>query len=270
MIDFNHRWKTHIKEIEYNPSNLEIKDNLHPKFWQDGRLDQEVMEKLREIIDDAVETLEIPVKTKDAIITGSIAAYNWHALSDIDLHILLDFREIDENYDLIKDYLDSKRINWNKTHKIMIFGHEVELYFQDINEEHHSSGAYSILGDDWVKEPVKEEVELDLDNAEKKADALSREIDHISGLFQDKEYKEAYEFADKVKRKLRKLRSSGLEREGIYSVENLAFKILRNERYLEKLSSLKVMSYDMMMSVSGKSRIQIKIMEKWSKFRKNV
>jgi len=270
MIDFNHRWKTHIKEIEYNPSNLEIKDSLHPKFWQDGRLDQEVMEKLREIIDDAVETLEIPVKIKDAIITGSIAAYNWHALSDIDLHILLDFREIDENYDLIKDYLDSKRINWNKTHKIMIFGHEVELYFQDISEEHHSRGSYSVLGDDWIKEPAREEVDLDLDNAEKKADALSREIDHISGLFQDKEYKEAYEFADKVKGKLRKLRSAGLEREGIYSVENLAFKILRNERYLEKLSSLKVMSYDMMMSISGKSNIKIKIMEKWSKFRKNV
>mgnify|MGYP003152648025 CR=1 FL=1 len=270
MIDFNQRWKTHIKEIEYNPSNLQVKDNLHPDFWQKGRLNQEAMEKLRQIVDDVVEMLEIPVKIKDVTITGSIAAYNWHALSDVDLHILLDFREIDENFDLIKDYLDSKRINWNKAHKIMIFGHEVELYFQDINEEHHSSGAYSILGDDWIKEPVKQEVEMDLSNAEKKADAISREIDHVSELFHDRKYKEAYEFSDKIKIKLRKLRSSGLEREGIYSAENLAFKILRNERYLEKLSSLKVMAYDLMMSVSGKSKIKIKIMEKWSKFRKNV
>jgi hypothetical protein len=214
--------------------------------------------------------LEIPVKIKDVTITGSIAAFNWHSLSDIDLHILLDFREIDENFNLIKDYLDSKRINWNKTHKIMIFDHEVELYFQDVNEEHHSSGAYSVLGDDWIKEPVREEVEMDLITAEKKADAISREIDHVSDLFHDKKYKEAYNFSDKIKEKLRKLRSSGLEREGIYSAENLAFKILRNERYLERLSSLKIMSYDLMMSVSGKSNVKIKIMEKWSKFQKNV
>ena len=45
------------------------------------------------------------------------------------------------------------------------------------------------------------------------------------------------------------MRNSGLDREGIYSPENLAFKMLRNAGYLEKLSSLKIEAYDKMMSV---------------------
>ena len=36
------------------------------------------------------------------MITGSIASYNWHELSDIDLHIMLDFNKIDDNFDLVK------------------------------------------------------------------------------------------------------------------------------------------------------------------------
>ena len=45
------------------------------------------------------------------------------------------------------------------------------------------------------------------------------------------------------------MRQSGLNREGIYSVENLAFKMLRNAGILQKLSSLKIHAYDKMMSM---------------------
>jgi hypothetical protein len=45
----------------------------------------------------------------------------------------------------------------------------------------------------------------------------------------------------------------GLSDQGIYSPENLAFKMLRNAGYLEKLSALKIEAYDKMMSLSLKS-----------------
>ena len=45
------------------------------------------------------------------------------------------------------------------------------------------------------------------------------------------------------------MRRSGLDREGIYSPENLAFKMLRNAHHLEKLSDIKITSYDRMMSI---------------------
>ena len=36
-----------------------------------------------------------------------------------------------------------------------------------------------------------------------------------------------------------------------FSVENLAFKVLRRNDYLHKLSSLKITAYDKMMSING-------------------
>ena len=51
-----------------------------------------------------------------------------------------------------------------------------------------------------------------------------------------------------------------LETSGAYSVENLAFKVLRRSGYLGKLSDLKNASYDELMSMeNGGGRIRIKI-----------
>ena len=45
------------------------------------------------------------------------------------------------------------------------------------------------------------------------------------------------------------MRKSGLETIGAYSVENLAFKVLRRTDYLEKLSNAKRKAYDSMLSL---------------------
>ena len=45
------------------------------------------------------------------------------------------------------------------------------------------------------------------------------------------------------------MRSSGLENGGLYSVENLAFKVLRRSNFVEELNTLKTNSYDAMMSL---------------------
>ena len=47
---------------------------------------------------------------------------------------------------------------------------------------------------------------------------------------------EIKKYADKLKAKIRKMRKTGLETIGAYSVENLAFKVLRRNDYLGKLS----------------------------------
>ena len=47
------------------------------------------------------------------------------------------------------------------------------------------------------------------------------------------------EIIKKLKDKIKKLRQTGLDRSGEFSSENLAFKILRNTGYLEKMVTLK-------------------------------
>ena len=74
---------------------------------------------------------------------------------------------------------------------------------------------------------------------------------------------------DKIKEKIRNMRRAGLERSGEFSVENLAFKVLRRNGYLEKLSNLKHMAYDKLMSKTSDGLITVKINEtvqNWKEF----
>jgi len=74
--------------------------------------------------------------------------------------------------------------------------------------------------------------------------------DEAQRLFDDGKYAEAGSYAKKTMDKLKKARAAGLEREGEYSFENLAFKVLRRNDYLEKLSRLRIDAYDSDMSLA--------------------
>ena len=142
------------EDFNFNTGLLKPKETLYPKFWKNEDLNPVVARKLMQIADDVIKSLKIEAEIKDVIITGSIASFNWHDMSDIDLHILLDFKEVDENYDLVKRMLDQPRINWNKKHNITIDGKEVELYFQQFDEPHEANGIWSLELEKWIKKPL--------------------------------------------------------------------------------------------------------------------
>lgn len=252
---------------DFNTNLLKPKSTLFPKFWKNNKLNVIVSRKLTEIADGVIKSLDLDTDVEDVIITGSIASYNWHELSDIDLHIMLDFAKIDDNFDLVKRMLDQTRINWNKKHNIRIAGKEVEIYFQHYTEPHEANGIWSLELEKWLAEPVKLDPDLDLLTTEKKAQSVAECIDHLYEMFREGDFSEAYHFAGKIKSKIARMRNSGLDQEGIYSPENLAFKMLRNAGYLEKLSSLKIKSYDSMMSVQLESK-DINENQIWNNFLK--
>ena len=112
-----------LKDYDFNTKILKPKPTLFSKFWKNDRnggINPIVARKLTEISDRIIDSLNLDAKPKDVIITGSIASYNWHENSDIDLHILYDFNEINEDFSLVKKMLDQTRINWNKKHNIKI------------------------------------------------------------------------------------------------------------------------------------------------------
>lgn len=235
--------------FDFLKSKLKPRDTLFQGVWIGDTINPDVSERLIEIADSVLETMSLEVKVKDIIVTGSIAGYNWHDLSDIDLHIILDFSEIDENFDLVKRMLDQSRINWNKTHNIYISDKEVELYFQDEKETHESNGIWSLLQDKWLAEPVRLEMNVDLGGVEKKAETFARSIEHVEELIRNEKFKEANDYSSKLKKRISRMRKAGLAEEGIYSPENLAFKMLRNANWLGRLSDAKIDSYDKMMSL---------------------
>ena len=64
-------------------------------------------------------------------------------------------------------------------------------------------------------------------------------IDVLLDSVEDEDFETATSLIDKYNNKLRKFRVGGLQKGGEYSDENLVFKVLRRNGYLEKLRNLK-------------------------------
>lgn len=240
-----------LEEISINDITLPkdyIHDHLNEKIWtKDGELDLEILEKLEEIAKDFHEYLDVKAPIKDIWFTGSLANYNWTDVSDIDLHILIDYKDIDEDEDFVRDYLASKKTIWNEKHDIRIKGFEVELYAQDSDEFHRASGVYSIQNEEWVRKPSLEKPEIDKDAIKDKIKSIVDKIEVVESI---DEPEKTYKKAEKLKDKLKKMRQSGLEKTGEFSSENLAFKYLRNNGYIERLFNIITNSYDKSMSIN--------------------
>lgn len=246
------RGKSGLGPLEEDvPLVPEIKEDLNRDIWDENdKLKPEIAKKLLKIARDFYEGLDLAAPILDITITGSIANYNWTEKSDIDLHILIDYAAVNEDTELVKKFLSQAKTNWNKNHEIMIKDHEVETYVQDNNEPHHSTGVYSVLGDDWIIKPEPAEFQVSEDDIKKKNKYFVDAIDSIEKIKEEGKYEEAYGDSDRLTDKLRNYRQSGLETGGEFSVENLVFKSLRNSDYLGKLYDLKRAAYDAIMSVS--------------------
>ena len=272
MINFNKNWKTFLIEQNFDRSKLSVKDKLNSKFWKRGVLEEETAIRLMEIAQDFYSSIQGTVTEapnfEDITFTGSLASYNYHSSSDIDLHIVVDFAKIGKSKEILAELFALKRIRWNDSHNIRIFGHEVEIYIQNSNEEHFANGVYSILRREWVDMPTKEDVDIDFKATKKKYESLSLEIKELAKLFKVKEYEKVYNHTLKLKEKIKIMRISGLEAEGVYSPENLAFKMLRNNNEIKDLMSLKSSAYDKMMSLTSRDKKIVDISENWQKYLK--
>lgn len=221
-------------------SSFYIQDKLNPEIWnesEDGSytMKEEVRNSLLTIANEFVDFLGIEIFVSDITMTGSLANYNWSEFSDIDLHIMYDFTEAGEQKELYKELFKLKKTLFNSTHDIKVKGYEVELYVQDSSEPHFSTGVFSVMFDEWINEPTQESVKIDDKKLQEKAQQWMDIIDTVIENVSDEELETALDTIDKVKDKLKKYRSCGLEREGEYSYENLVFKFLRRNEYIQKL-----------------------------------
>ena len=238
---------------EVDQESFQIHNELAPHIWSGQQLSPEVRERLLEIVQDFMEKLPEKVEIKDIRLTGSLANYNWSKYSDVDLHVIVDYSEMDENDALVKAFFDAQRMRWNDTHDINVFDYEVEIYVENLHEQHLSGGVYSIMDEQWIREPLPYEGEIDFATARKKSDDIATQVNLIGHTVRAGKYKGALRSIERLKAKIRRMRKAGLEstaRE--YSPENIAFKILRRDGTLKKLNDLKHSAYDKEMSLPEK------------------
>jgi hypothetical protein len=223
--------------------SFEPQDKLNSNVWDingdDPTMKKDIRKKLLEIAYEFIDFLDINIVITDIILTGSLANYNWSKYSDFDLHIVANFQQYPENQiELYEKLFNLKKMLFNQKHDITIKGFEVELYVQNETESHFSSGVYSVLFDEWANTPKKENVTIDKELLKEKSKQWMKTIDELIDCVKDEDVDSAKDLIKKYKDKLKKYRTCGLEKGGEYSIENLVFKILRRNGYIERLHDL--------------------------------
>lgn len=227
-------------------SSFRLKDKLNSDIWSESndgyKMKSKVRDRLLKIANDFIQFLDVDMVISDIIMSGSLANFNWSEYSDIDLHIIANFDQFDESErPLYEELFYLKKSLYNKKHNITIYGFEVELYVEDESQSHEvkNISKFSILHDEWIETPKQEEISLNNNRVKLKSKQWMSIIDSLIDNIKDEDFDDAKELIDKYNDKLRKYRTCGLQKGGEYSDENLVFKVLRRNGYLEKLRELK-------------------------------
>ena len=236
-------------------SSFRLQKELNPKIWESSdKMSPKVRDRLLDIAYEFIEFLGVDVVISDVVMTGSLANYNWSRFSDVDLHLIADFEQFSENeLPLYEELFRLKKTLFNDKHDITIYGYDVELYVQNDVESHFSSGEYSVLFDEWKNKPKKEKVKIDTELIKNKSEHWMKIIDEVINNSDDKSFESGVESIDKVKDKLKKYRTAGLEGGGEMSDENLVFKVLRRNGYIQKLFDFRNEYQDKKLSLKEKS-----------------
>lgn len=237
-------------------SSFKQQKELNSKIWNSSKdqlydMNPKVRERLLEIAYEFINFLDVDIIVSDILMTGSLANYNWSKYSDIDLHILTDFNQFSEKeLPLYEELFRLKKTIYNDKHNITIYGYEVELYVQNETESHFSSGVFSVMDNKWIVKPKKENVKIDKKLIQSKSKQWMNIIDDVIENAKDEPIDVANKLLKKYKDKLKKYRTCGLEKNGEYSDENIVFKILRRNGYIEKLYNFQNTHADKLLSLN--------------------
>ena len=232
-----------MRARDFVKRNIAYHRELNPVAWSGNRLRPEVREHLLKIAEIFEHYLEIPnFEVQDIVLTGSMANYNYTQYSDFDLHVVTNYQDLQCD-DVAEALYRAKKDIWNNQHDISIRGHEVELYIEDTATPPVSGGVYSLLDDAWIKEPEYDPPTINNTAVNAKVADLIKQITVAIAATDDP--------ADlkRIRDRLRIMRRSGLDREGEFGVENLAFKILRNQGYLDQLNQAYLNQQDSALSL---------------------
>jgi hypothetical protein len=225
---------------------------LNPKVWENPKdpnkatMVPKVREALLRIAEEFIDYLGDDIFVDDIVLTGSLANFNWSEYSDFDLHIHIDLKQFGKDSDLYKELFDLKKFIFNERHNIKIYGYDVELYAQDVEEPHVASGVYSVMDDEWLTKPKKVNFELDKKVLTDKIKCWTEKIDKA---VDSESSEDDIDVLENLRKKLKEYRKSGLDKEGELSYENLVFKFLRRSGHIQKLFDSAHRAVDKQLSV---------------------
>ena len=219
-------------------------DKLNPKLFRGQHLQPDVENQLKSIAEDFLQEMGIhDLDVRDITISGSNAAYSYTDHSDLDLHILVNMKDL-PNDEIYREFFNAKKTIYNDTHDITIKGIPVELYIQDASEPVISLGEYSIKNNKWLRLPTKRRSNFDQTATKQKYEKM---LEVIETALKAKDLNKL----NKVLKKIKQYRQAGLDKGGEFGPENLAYKALRSQGYITKLYDLRDKLHSQRLSIEG-------------------
>lgn len=211
--------------------NFKINKTLSDKIWNNQQLRSDVQKKLIQISYFYLDLLQDVDRNlvEDIHIVGSLCGYNYTKYSDIDVHIIVDLQKVNEDVQMVSKMIKLFSDQFNTKYSITVKGFDVQVNIQNSKHKLHSKGIYSLLKNQWISKPEKYD-KIDVDNqlVQNRYDSIVQSIqnnlDNLQNLL-------------KIRQKIKTMRKNGLQQEGQFSVQNIVFKKLRNNKYIKKLKN---------------------------------
>jgi hypothetical protein len=202
---------------------------LNPLLWtSDRHLIPQVKSTLIKIARHFQQFVEIDFPVIDLQITGGQTTRYYTDHSDLDLHLITDYSQIDCDQELA-ELFDTKRLLYRQQHEIHIHKIPVELYIEDLKQP-AAGGAYSIVDLEWIRPSPEPDQQPNNEKIEQLASVwdqnLRAALDHRDLTI----LKELHTLLQQYRRR-------GLAQQGEYAQANLVFKTLRNSGIVDQLRS---------------------------------
>jgi hypothetical protein len=224
---------------------IEFHKTLNPLLWDGNDMRLDVRVALLKSAYAFLEFLDIEGLDLDAVhFTGSNASFNYTDYSDCDVHLVVDYAKT-PCPELAENLFTTKKTLWNQTHgNVAVRGYSVELYVEDTANPVHALGIYDLLKGQWVLLPKKVKPNIDEDAVKAKVNYFAEEIENAV-------QSDDIDLINSMFDKLKKMRRAGLQQAGEFSAENLAFKALRAQGYIGKLSKARLAAQDSALTLEG-------------------
>ena len=180
-----------VNEEEEIEEKVEKHDTLNPKLWtEDNKLRPEVKEAVIKVADkfrDSLKDYEVPFILKDIHLVGSNTSYNYNDKSDLDIHLMADMSHIKDTKTYTTIYGAYSSI-FNKNYTITFYDIPVEVYVETEKDPAKTNGIYSVMKDEWVKEPVQQDIpDLDEEAFNKMLGEWKSRCEEVLGIDPDAE-----------------------------------------------------------------------------------
>jgi hypothetical protein len=219
-------------------------ETLCPALWDEQQhLDPEVRLNLLRMAQDFYEKTKFTAPILDVYLMGSIANYNWTPDSDADVHVIIDFTQLQMPNETASKVAKSAGAQWNLEHNATVKGHKVEINIQSVKaEKPHVTGIYSLMKDAWIRKPTKMNVQVNKPLIQVHYTEIKKFVESAIQSGDREKMKTAKDYLDDY-------RQHGLDTAGELSTQNIVYKILRAKGLIKTLKDAIIVAYDKEMSV---------------------